>query len=456
MQIQDKNRDRQECLSYWWCALPTSIRHNTRALANSLLITGASQLLTLRGRGPRRGSVLADLGIIKDGALVVRDGLIVAVGTRAKIEALPEAASAEKLDLGGRIVLPGFVDSHTHLIHAASRAEEYELKIAGASYEEIARKGGGILNSVKKLRAATSEALKQRARHALAQFAAYGTTTIEAKSGYGLDVASELKILRLHKELAAEQPLDIVSTFLGAHVVPAEFRGTPEGVNRYIALLTEKLIPEVAQEKLAEFCDVFCDRGAFNREQAKQILEAGKRFGLAPRLHAEQLTRTGAAQLAVKLGAASCDHLEQVNSGDIAALGKSQTVATLLPGCDFHLGLKQYAPARKLIEAGAIVALATDYNPGTSPTMSMPMVLSLACSQLRMTPAEAITAATINGAYALRREKHIGSLGVGKLADLAVFDVADYREIPYYFGMNTCWMTMKRGVVVHAADKTTT
>jgi len=387
---------------------------------------------------------------------VVRDGMIAAVRTRAKIEALPEAASAEEVDLGGRVVMPGFVDSHTHLIHAASRAEEYELKIAGASYEEIARKGGGILNSVKKLRAATSEALKLRARHALAQFAAYGTTTIEAKSGYGLDVASELKILRLHKELAAEQPLDIVSTFLGGHVVPAEFRGTAEGVNKYIALLTEKLIPEVAQEKLAEFCDVFCDRGAFSREQAKQILKAGKRFGLAPRLHAEQLTRTGAAQLAVKLGAASCDHLEQVNSGDIAALAKSQTVATLLPGCDFHLGLKQYAPARKLIEAGAIVALATDYNPGTSPTVSMPMVLSLACSQLQMTPAEAITAATINGAYALRREKHIGSLGVGKLADLAVFDVADYREIPYYFGMNTCWMTMKRGVVVHAADKTTT
>jgi imidazolonepropionase len=400
--------------------------------------------------------MLANLGIIKDGALLLHDGLIAAVGTRAKIEALPEASNTEKLDLGGRVVLPGFVDSHTHLIHAASRAEEFELKIAGASYEEIARRGGGILNSVKKLRAATSEALKQRARRTLAQFAAYGTTTIEAKSGYGLDVASELKILRLHKELAAEQPLDIVSTFLGAHVVPAEYRGSPEGVKRYVALLTEKLIPEVAKEKLAEFCDVFCDRGAFTREQSKQILETGQRFGLAPRLHAEQLTHTGAAQLAVKLGAASCDHLEQVNSKDIEALAKSQTVATLLPGCDFHLGLARYAPARKLIEAGAIVALATDYNPGTSPTMSMPMILSLACSQLRMTPAEAISAATINAAYALRREKHIGSLGVGKFADLAVFEVADYREIPYYFGMNTCWMTMKRGAVVHAADKTKT
>jgi imidazolonepropionase len=412
--------------------------------------------LTLRGRGPRRGAALGELGIVKDGAVLVRDGLIAAVGTRAKIEAMAEARIAEKMDLGGRVVLPGFVDSHTHLIHAASRAEEYELKIAGASYEEIARKGGGILNSVKKLRAATSEALKRRARCALTQFAAYGTTTVETKSGYGLDVASELKILRLHKELATEQPLDIASTFLGAHVVPAEFRGTPEGVNRYIALLTEKLIPEVAQENLAEFCDVFCDRGAFTREQARHILKVAKRHGLAPKLHAEQLSHTGAAQLAVKLGATSCDHLEQVNSRDIEALAKSQTVATLLPGCDFHLGLARYAPARKLIQAGAIVALATDYNPGTSPTTSMPMVLSLACSQLRMTPAEAITAATINAAYALRREKHIGSLGVGKLADLAVFEVADYREIPYYFGMNTCWMTLKRGVVVHGANKTKT
>jgi imidazolonepropionase len=409
--------------------------------------------LTLCGRGPRRGKALRNLGIVADGALLIRDGLVAAVGTRAQVETMPGTAGAEKLDVGGRVVLPGFVDSHTHLIHAASRAEEYELKIAGASYEEIARKGGGILNSVKKLRAATKGALKARAGQALRQFAAYGTTTIEAKSGYGLDVASELKILGLHKELASEQPLDIVSTFLGAHVVPAEYRGAPSGVQQYISLLTDQLIPEVAQGKLAEFCDVFCDRGAFTREQAKNILEAGKRHGLALRLHAEQLSRTGASKLGVQLGAASCDHLEQVNASDIEALAKSKTVATLLPGCDFHLGLKQYAPARKLIDAGAIVTLATDYNPGTSPTMSMPMILSLACTQLRMTPAEAITAATINAAYALQREKQIGSLEVGKLADLAVFDVADYREIPYYFGVNTCRMTIKRGAVVHAADK---
>jgi imidazolonepropionase len=430
--------------------------HNTEVLASSLLITGASQILTLRGRGPRRGKALSNLGILKDGALLIRDGRVIAVGARAKVEALPEARSAEKLDVEGRVILPGFVDSHTHLIHAASRAEEYELKIAGASYEEIARRGGGILNSVKKLRSATSEALKRRALAALREFAAYGTTTIEAKSGYGLDVTSELMILELHRELREEQPLEIISTFLGAHVVPAEYRSTPDGPQRYVSMLIKRLIPEVADRKLAEFCDVFCDRGAFSRAQSEQILEAGVRHGLAPRIHAEQLTRTGATQLAIQLGAVSCDHLEQVNQADIRALGKSRTVATLMPGCDFHLGLKRYAPARSLIDAGAIVALATDYNPGTSPTLSMPMVLSLACTQLRMTPAEAIVAATIHGAYALRREKQIGSLEEGKQADLGVFDVDDYREIPYYFGVNKCWMTIKSGEILSRLQATGT
>jgi len=265
-------------------------------------------------------------------------------------------------------------------------------------------------------------------------------------------VASELKILGLHRVLNAEQPLEIVSTFLGAHTVPAEFRSLPDGRERYINLLVEQLLPEVVNDRLAEFCDVFCDRGAFTREESRRVLREGKRHGLAPRVHAEQLYHTGATRLAVELKAASCDHLEQVNAGDIRALAKSRTAATLLPGCDFHLGLKQYAPARKLIEAGAIMALATDYNPGTSPTMSMPMILSLACTQLRMTPAEAIAAATINGAYALRREKRIGSLEAGKQADLAVFEVEDYREIPYYFGMNRCWMTMKRGEIIYMQD----
>jgi imidazolonepropionase len=421
-------------------------------LIENLLITGASQLLTLQGGGPRRGNSLSKLGIVEDGAILVQAGKIAAAGSRDQVETLKVARRTDKLDVGGRVVLPGFVDSHTHLIHAASRAEEYELKIQGASYEEIARKGGGILNSVKKLRAATAGELKARARAALEEFASHGTTTLEAKSGYGLDVASELKILRLQRELSGEQPLEIVSTFLGAHVVPAEFRGKPNGAERYIEILRTQMLPGVANAKLAEFCDVFCDHGAFTRSQSKKILSAGQQQGLNPRLHAEQLSRTGATQLGVELAAASCDHLEHVNAADIRSLAKSRTVATLLPGCDFHLGWKNYAPARALIDAGAIVALATDYNPGTSPTVSMPMVLSLACAQLRMSPAEAIAASTINAAYALRREKRIGSLEIGKQADLAVFEVEDYREIPYYFGMQRCWMTMKGGEIVYMKD----
>ncbi|PYT59076.1 MAG: imidazolonepropionase, partial [Acidobacteria bacterium] len=278
-------------------------------MTNSLLITGASQLLTLRGSGARRGNSLSNLGLVKDGAVLVRDGVIAAVGTQAQVEALPEARSAEKLDLGGRVALPGFVDSHTHLVHAASRAEEYESKIAGASYEEIARKGGGILNSVKQLRAATAKELKKRALAALQQFAAYGSTTIEAKSGYGLELASELKILRLHKELANEQPLEIVSTFLGAHAVPEEYGKKAAGRKRYLRLLEEDLLPEIGEGRLAEFCDVFCDRGAFSVEESKRVLQAGRQWGLAPRMHAEQLSRTGATRLAILLRAASCDHL---------------------------------------------------------------------------------------------------------------------------------------------------
>jgi imidazolonepropionase len=414
------------------------------------LITGISQLVTMRGSSPRRGDALRNIGVVKNGAVLVRDGLIVVVGSRAKVEAHPLSRNAEPFEAGGRVVLPGFVDAHTHLIHAASRAEEYELRIQGASYEEIAKRGGGILNSVSKLRRGTSEALKQRALLALREFAACGTTTLEAKSGYGLDVASELKILKLHQELGGEQPLEMVSTFLGAHVVPQEFRGRLNGAERYIDVLIEKLMPEIAAQKLAEFCDVFCERGAFSLAQSKKLLEAGKRHGLRPRMHAEQLSHTGATRLAVSLGAASCDHLEKINAADMRALAKSNTVATLLPGCDFHLGLKHYAPARALIDAGAIVALATDYNPGTSPTVSMPMILSLACTQLRMTPAEAIAAATINAAYSLGRHRQIGSLEPGRQADLCIFEVDEYREIPYYFGMNRCHATFKRGEIIYS------
>jgi imidazolonepropionase len=415
-------------------------------MSEMLLITGCCQLVTLRGSAPRRGSALRELGIIKDGALLLREGRIVAVGKRKSIERRKDARRAKKFDVGGRVVLPGFVDSHTHLIFAGNRAEEYEKRIAGATYEQIAKAGGGILSTVRKVRAADAASLFARANDWMNDFAAHGTTTVEAKSGYGLDAASELKILRVMHALRRHARLDLVPTFMGAHVVPPEFAKRPEA---YVDLLVRKLIPYVAKEGLAEFCDVFCDRGAFSVSQARRILTAGRACGLVPRIHAEQLAPTGAVRLAVELHAASADHLEKVNSVDIRALAKSDVTCTLLPGCCFHLGLASYAPARKLIDAGAIVALATDFNPGTSPTLNMQMVLSLACTQMRMTPAEAISAATINAAYSLRRADRMGSLEVGKFADLAVFSVEDYREIPYYFGVNRCWLTLKRGEIVY-------
>jgi imidazolonepropionase len=418
--------------------LPTNVPY--------LLVTGCSELLTLRGPVPRRGRTLQDLGIIRDAALLIQDDRIAAVGPRRRVEALRESRRAEKLDLGGRVVLPGFVDSHTHLVFPASRAFEYEQCIRGKSYRQIARSGGGICSTVDALRKASPQALEILASAHLGRFAAHGTTTIEAKSGYGLNWPGEFKILNVLHDLHQNQPLDIVRTFLGAHVVPPEFRRRP---GAYVELLVRRWIPSVATAGLAEFCDVYCDAGAFTLSQARRILSAARVCGLVPRIHAAQFTRTGAARLAIELHAASADHLDRINAADVRALALSNVVCTLLPGCNFHLGLAQRAPARLLLDGGAIVALATDFNPGTSPTVSMPMILSLACNQLRMTPAEAISAATINPAYSLRLHDRVGSLEVGKYADFAAFDVAGYREIPYYFGVNLCSVTMKRGVVIH-------
>ncbi|MGB6877767.1 MAG: imidazolonepropionase [Candidatus Acidiferrales bacterium] len=421
---------------------------------DSWFITNCSQILTLRGAAPRRGRALADPSILLDGALLVRDGHIAAAGPRRRVERLTESRRARKLDLAGRVVLPGFVDSHTHLIHAASRAAEYEQRISGDTYEEIARAGGGIINSVHKLRKASPEDLKSRALAHLGQFAAHGTTTLEAKSGYGLDWPSERKILVVLRELDHEQPLEIVRTFLGAHVVPSEFRGRgAKGADEYIELICRNWLPQVAAENLAEFCDVFCDCGAFTVAQSRKVLTAARACGLGLRLHAEQLARTGATRLAIEMHASSADHLEKLSASDIRALARSDVTCTMLPGCCFHLGLARYGPARQLIDAGAVVALATDFNPGTSPTLSMPMILSLACTQMRMTPAEAMAAATINAAYSLGRHDRIGSLEVGKFADLAVFDVADYREIPYYFGVNHCVLALKRGRIIYSRER---
>jgi imidazolonepropionase len=410
------------------------------------LITGCSELLTLRGSAPRRGRNLKDLGIIHDGALLVHNDRVQAVGRRRRIERLKEARRAEKLELGGRVVLPGFVDSHTHLIFPSTRASEYEQRISGATYEEIARSGGGIRSTIEQLRHASPEVLRQRALAHLSEFAAHGTTTLEAKSGYGLSWKDEFKILKVLRDLQEAQPLDIAATFLGAHIVPPEFRRRPHA---YVDLLIRRWIPAVARAGLAKFCDVFCDRGGFTVAQSRKILTAGHAFGLVPRIHAEQITHTGASRLAIELQAASADHLDKLTPGDVRALALSNVVCTMLPGCCFHLGLVQYGPARQLIDAGAIVALATDFNPGTSPTLSMSMILSLACTQMRMSPAEAISAATLNSAYSLREHERIGSLEVGKFADVVAFEVADHREIPYYFGVNLCSLTMKRGIIIY-------
>ncbi len=412
-----------------------------------LLIAHCRQLLTLAGPpAPRRVRQLGDLGVIRDGAVLIANGRIVASGPTRRVERHRLARRAEKVAAQDFVVLPGFVDSHTHLVFPASRADEFEQRLAGATYEVIARRGGGILSTVRKLRHTPAAQLHRQAKSWLAEFARHGTTTVEAKSGYGLSLEAEVKTLKIIRSLNREGPLELVSTFLGAHVVPPEYRKQPE---RFVDLLARRMIPTVAGHGWAEFCDVFCDRDAFTVTQARRILIAARACGMGLRLHAEQLARTGGARLAVDLHADSVDHLEHVNRADIHKLAKSATTCTLLPGAVFHLGKDTYAPARALIEAGAAVALATDFNPGTAPTASMPMILSLACTQMRMTPAEAITAATLNAAHSLRRDGRVGSLEAGKQADLCAFELCDYREIPYYFGTNLCRWTLKRGTVIH-------
>jgi imidazolonepropionase len=412
----------------------------------SLFFRNASQLLTLAGPpGPRRGKLLSQLGIVPQGAILTQGLRILAAGGTRALEAKARRLKAEAIDCRGSVVMPGFVDSHTHLVFAGSRVSDYEARLRGKTYEEIAREGGGIKLSARRVRQASIDSLVRQAQGFLEQFAAHGTTTLEVKSGYGLAVTQELKLLEVIRRLRRTSQLELVPTLLAAHSLPPEYSGRSDD---YIETVVRDLIPAVARKKLAEFIDCFCDRGAFSVQQCRRVLAAGKQHGMAPRLHAEQLTRTGASRLAVQFEAASADHLDQLSSADIRALARSDVVATLLPGANFHLGLKDYPPARKLIDAGAIVALATDFNPGTSPTPNMQFILSVACSAMRMTPAEAITAATINAAWALRRADRLGSLEPGKQADLIVMDVSDYREVPYYFGVNHCRITVKAGAVV--------
>jgi imidazolonepropionase len=399
-------------------------------MTSSLNIIHTEQLVTVQGPSrPRRGPELRQLGIIRDGAVAIRDGLIEWVGLT---DQLPRN-NAPTYDAAGKIVLPGFVDSHTHAVFARTRADEFEWRLEGTPYMEILARGGGILSSVKAVRETPELHIQLRDR-----FLEYGTTTIEAKSGYGLDLESEIRML---EAMRAESVLDVVPTYLGAHALPLEFANDRAAfIDRVVNDLTT-----IAGRKLAEFCDVFVEPGAFTAGEARRIFSKAQSVGLHIKVHADEFQSSGGAALAVEAGATSADHLGAISENDITRIAQSDVVATLLPATLFMLGEQRYAPARKLIDSGAAVALATDFNPGTSPTVNMQFVLSLACTQMRMMPAEAIVAATINGAHAVRRQNRIGSIEVGKQADLAVYNVPDYREIPYFAAVNFCTATFKRG-----------
>ena len=394
-----------------------------------LALLHASQLVTLAGpKRPRIGKELLDLGIVRDGGMLVRDGKIEKVGPSDEIE--KNVRGAEILDARGRVVMPGFVDAHTHLVFAGNRLDDFERRARGETYEQIAKAGGGIWSTVKKTRAATEPDLLAQAKKHANWFLRCGTTTVEAKSGYGLTVEDELKILRVLRRLKADVRLEIVPTFLGAHAVPREL-----SPNEYLNLLITEMLPRVTAEKLAEFCDVFCERGYFDIDQSRNILSAAKKVGLSLRGHVDQLTNSGGAKLMAEMGATTADHLEQTDAQGIASLKKANVQPVLLPASVYGLGSSRYPRARKMIEAGLAIVLATDFNPGSSPTPSMPTVLSLACTQMKMSPAEAITASTVNAAYSVNLGDKIGSLEPGKLANFVIFDCEDYRELAYWFGV---------------------
>jgi imidazolonepropionase len=413
---------------------------------SSIAVLHASQLVTLTGpKRPRIGAEMSELAIIRDGGMLVRDGEIVRVGASDEIE--KNVRDAEIVDARGRVVMPGFVDAHTHLVFAGNRLDDFERRTRGETYEQIAKASGGIWSTVEKTRAASEHDLLALAKKHANWFLRCGTTTVEAKSGYGLTVEDELKILRVMRQLKDEVALEIVPTFLGAHAVPREL--SPD---EYMNVVVEEMLPHVTAEKLAEFCDVFCERGYFDIERSRKILSVAKKLGLKLRGHVDQLTNFGGSKLMAELGAITADHLEQTDEQGIAALKKANVQPVLLPGSVYTLGSSHYPRGRKIIEAGLAVVLATDFNPGSSPTPSMPMVLSLACTQMKMSPADAITASTVNAAYSLNRGDKIGSLEPGKLADFAIFDCEDYRELAYWFGFLQTHSVYIKGECVSKSD----
>jgi len=415
------------------------------------LFVNASQIVTCAGPGrARRGAEMVDAGVLRGAAIAVQGEKVVATGRQDEL--LLKFESASQVDCTGRVITPGLVDSHTHAVFGRARYEEQEMRASGMSYMEIARKGGGIHASVKDLRSRTEDELFALALARIRRLASYGSTTIEMKSGYGLSVEDELKSLRVIARVADAVPMRIVATWLGAHEIPLEYRERARGRVEYVKLLIEEILPVVAKDRLATFADVFCEPGVFSLDETRAILTASHRAGLGLKLHADELEPHGGAELATQLGAVSADHLGAISDDGVRALAGSATVATLLPGTMLFLGRNRQAPARALIDAGAAIALATDFNPGTSPTVNFPLILTLGVSQLRMSASEALVAATVNGAAALGLAGVAGQIAPGYSADMAIFEAEDFREIPYWYGDRRCMATWARGKACQAPD----
>jgi imidazolonepropionase len=414
-------------------------------LSNSLAFINAAQIVTVAGAAhPRTGAEMSELAIIDRGALLVRNSQIQHVGTRDSVESLIDE-DCSVVDVGGRVILPGFVDAHTHPVFGGTRVDEFEERSRGATYQEIAARGGGIQSTVNETRAASVDELVEAGRRYADWFLRGGTTTVEAKSGYGLSLEDELKLLRAIKKLDEQTALRYVPTFLGAHSIPSEYKARRDD---YVSLIIDEMLPRIATEKLAAYCDVFCENNVFTNDESWKILSAARCHGMGLRMHADQLSLSGGAKLAAELGTVTADHLEYTNTEGIAALKSANVQPVLLPGSVYALGSSRYPAAREMIEAGLAVILATDFNPGSSPTPSMSLIHSLAVTHMKMTPAEAITASTINAAYSLNLGNRIGSLEEGKIADVAIYDCDDYRELSYFFGVEHTWQVYASGQLV--------